>query len=55
MKKIWISVCLCILFCSCAIFKKKDKYGCPGDATGKSLEQAAHDANKKKYKGGNKF
>ncbi len=40
---------------SCAIFRKKEKYGCPNDATGKSQEQIVKDGNKKKYKGGKKF
>ncbi len=55
MKKFFLAATVLFLLGSCAIFKKKEKYGCPNDATGKSQEQIVKDSNKKKYKGGKKF
>ncbi len=47
---------------SCAIFRKKEKYGCPvsGSAVGAEKlasgdPKASKAASKSKYKGGNKF
>jgi hypothetical protein len=55
MKKLFLPIAFVVLLSSCAIFQKKEKYGCPGDATGKSQEQIRDAAAKKKYKGGKKF
>ena len=55
MKKLFLPVAILLLLSSCAVFRKKEKYGCPNDARGKSQEQIVSDSNKKKYKGGNKF
>ncbi len=55
MKKLFLPIAIIVLLSSCAIFQKKEKYGCPGDATGKSQEQIRDAAAKKKYKGGKKF
>ena len=55
MKKIYLSLTVIVLLSSCAIFQKKEKYGCPSDATGKSQEQIVSDSNKKKYRGGKKY
>ena len=55
MKKLLLSLTLIILLSSCAIFQKKEKLGCPGDATGKSQEQIRDESAKKKYRGGKKF
>ena len=55
MKKILLSVIALSFLCSCAIFRKKEKYGCPNDATGKSQEEIRDAGAKSKYKGGKKF
>jgi hypothetical protein len=55
MKKIFLPLTIIVLLSSCAIFQKKEKLGCPGDATGKSQEQIRDEGAKKKYKGGKKF
>jgi hypothetical protein len=55
MKKLFLPLTLIILLSSCAIFQKKEKLGCPNDATGKSQEQIRDEGAKKKYKGGKKF
>ena len=41
--------------CSCAIFRKKEKYGCPNDARGKSQDEIRDRSTKTRYKGGKKF
>ncbi len=55
MKKFFLPLAVIVLLSSCAIFQKKEKLGCPGDATGKSQEQIRDEGAKKKYKGGKKF
>ena len=55
MKKIILPLIALSLLCSCAIFRKKEKYGCPNDATGKSQEEIRDAGAKSKYKGGKKF
>ena len=55
MKKILLSVIAISFLCSCAIFRKKEKYGCPNDATGKSQDEIRDAIIKTKYKGGKKF
>ena len=55
MKKILLPLAVLLILSSCAIFRKKEKYGCPNDARGKSQEEIVAKSNKKKYKGGNKF
>ncbi len=55
MKKIILSLVAISFLCSCAIFRKKERYGCPGDATGKSQEEIRDAGAKSKYKGGKKF
>lgn len=55
MKKIILSVIAVSFLCSCAIFRKKEKYGCPNDATGKSQDEIRDAGTKSKYKGGKKF
>jgi uncharacterized protein YceK len=55
MKKILLPLTIILLLSSCSIFRKKEKLGCPNDATNKSQEEILRDSNKKKYKGGKKF
>lgn len=56
MKKIFAPLLLVtLIMASCAILKKKEKLGCPGDATGKSQDEIRDASTKKKYKGGSKF
>jgi hypothetical protein len=55
MKKLFLPLAVIVLLSSCAIFQKKEKYGCPNDARGKSQEEIRDAAAKKKYKGGTKF
>ena len=55
MKKIILYFIAVSILCSCAIFRKKEKYGCPNDATGKSQEEMRDAGAKSKYKGGKKF
>ena len=55
MKKIILSVVAISFLCSCAIFRKKEKYGCPNDNRGKSQEEMRDAGAKSKYKGGKKF
>ena len=55
MKKIILSVVAISFLCSCAIFRKKEKYGCPNDNRGKSQEEMRDAGTKSKYKGGKKF
>lgn len=55
MKKLLLAVFAVSLLSGCFIFRKKEKYGCPGDASHKSQEEILKDSNKKKYKGGKKF
>ena len=55
MRKLSLPIALILLLSSCAIFRKKEKLGCPNDARGKSQEQIVSDSNKKKYKGGRKY
>ena len=55
MKKILLYVIAISFLCSCAIFRKKEKYGCPNDARGKSQEEMRDAGTKTKYKGGKKF
>ncbi|CAN5744588.1 hypothetical protein BH11BAC4_BH11BAC4_11350 [soil metagenome] len=54
MKKIVFGFIILSMLSSCFIFKKKEKYGCPNDARGKSPDEIAAKANKHKYKGGKK-
>ena len=55
MKKIILYLIAISFLSSCAIFRKKEKYGCPNDATGKSQEEIRDRSTKTKYKGGKKF
>jgi hypothetical protein len=62
MKKLFIPVTSILLFCSCAIFQKKEKYGCPTGGAAVGAEKIASGdpkamkaAGKSKYKGGKKF
>jgi hypothetical protein len=55
MKKLLLAAFAICLFSGCFVFRKKEKYGCPGDASNKSQEEIVSDSNKKKYKGGKKF
>ncbi len=55
MKRIMLCLITISFLCSCAIFRKKEKYGCPNDATGKSQEEIRDAGTKTKYKGGKKF
>jgi hypothetical protein len=55
MKKIILLFFAGALLTGCAVFRKKEKYGCPNDARNKSQEEIVAQGNKKKYKGGNKF
>ena len=55
MKKILFFIIATSFLCSCAIFRKKEKYGCPNDARGKSQEEIRDRSTKTKYKGGKKF
>ena len=55
MKKIMLSLFVISFLCSCAIFRKKEKYGCPNDASGKSQEEIRDASTKTIYKGGKKF
>ncbi len=49
MKKILLPIIALSLLCSCAIFRKKEKYGCPNDTTGKSQEEIRVARTKAKY------
>ena len=55
MKSITLYLIALSFLCSCAIFRKKEKYGCPNDASGKSQEEMRDAGAKSKYKGGKKF
>ena len=55
MKKILLSVIAISFLCSCAILRKKEKYGCPNDARGKSQEELRDRSTNTKYKGRKKF
>ncbi len=56
MKKIIPAVVIVsLLMSSCFIFRKKEKYGCPNDARNMTEQEINDRANKKKYKGGNKY
>ena len=55
MKRLVLSLIAISFLCSCAIFRKKEKYGCPNDARGKSQEEIRDRSTKTKYKGGKKF
>ena len=55
MKKVMLCFFVIAILCSCAIFRKKDKYGCPNDARNKTQEQIRDAGTKMKYKGGKKF
>lgn len=55
MKKILLSVTVISFLCSCAILRKKEKYGCPNDARGKTQDEIRDAGTKSKYKGGKKF
>jgi len=48
-------VLISMLMSSCAVFRKKEKYGCPADARNMSEQEINDRANKKKYRGGNKY
>ena len=39
-----------ILLSSCAVFRRKEKLGCPNDARGKSQEEILARSNKKKFR-----
>ncbi len=58
MKKLLVLFALAGLLSSCAVFKKKEKYGCPVSVRNTGAENA--DAGKKlkkkdRYRGGDKF
>ena len=60
MKKIIFAVTVISLLGSCFIFRKKEKYGCPGDGRNIGAEKIASGdpkaikaSNKAKFKGGN--
>ena len=55
MKRILLYVIAVSFLCSCAILRKKEKYGCPNDANGKTQEEIRDRSTKTKYKGGKKF
>ncbi len=62
MKQIFLPISGFILLSSCAIFQKKEKYGCPTSGSAVGAERIASGepkaikaANKSKYKGGSKF
>ena len=55
MKKIIPLFAAVLLLTSCAIFRKKEKYGCPNDARGKSQDEIRDKAAKGKFKGGSKM
>lgn len=55
MKKMLLTLTVIGLLSSCFVFRKKEKYGCPNDARGKSQDEIRDASNKKKYKGGSKF
>jgi uncharacterized protein YceK len=55
MRRILLPITILLLLSSCAVFRKKEKLGCPNDARNKSQEEIVSDSNKKKYKGGKKF
>ncbi len=62
MKKVVIILSSIFLLCSCAIFQKKEKYGCPTSGAAVGAEKLASGdskamkaAGKSKYKGGKKF
>ena len=62
MKKIFIPITFIFLLSSCAIFQKKEKYGCPSSGAAVGAEKLASGdpkalkaAGKSKYKGGRKF
>jgi hypothetical protein len=54
MKKLLLPFAAIMLLSSCAIFQKKEKYGCPNDATGKTQEEI-RDTKRKKFKAPRKF
>jgi hypothetical protein len=55
MQKFLLSAAVLVLLSSCAIFRKKEKLGCPNDARNMSQEEIVAKSNKKKYKGGKKY
>jgi hypothetical protein len=62
MKKLFTPIVIIFLFSSCAIFQKKEKYGCPTSGAAVGAEKLASGdpkalkaAGKSKYKGGKKF
>lgn len=55
MKRIILYVVAISFLSSCAIFRKKEKYGCPNDASGKTQDEIRDASTKTKYKGGKKF
>jgi hypothetical protein len=62
MKKLFLPLAVIVLLSSCAIFQKKEKYGCPTSGAAVGAEKIASGdpkalraANKSKYKGGKKF
>jgi hypothetical protein len=62
MKKILLPLAVIVLLSSCAIFQKKEKYGCPTSGAAVGAEKIASGdpkalkaASKSKYKGGKKF
>jgi hypothetical protein len=62
MKKLLLPLTIVMLLSSCAIFQKKEKYGCPTSGAAVGAEKIASGdpkairaANKSKYKGGKKF
>jgi hypothetical protein len=50
MKKILLALSVLVLLCSCSIFKRKEKLGCPNDARNMTQEQILKASNKKKFK-----
>jgi len=59
MKKILLGVTIVTLLSSCFIFKKKQKYGCPGSPQAGQLTNdqkiaSGEDVKQKKYRGGKK-
>jgi len=61
MKKIFVAVICLYMLSSCSLFKKSEKYGCPGNGRNVGAEKlAAGDpaavkaSSKAKYKGGRK-
>jgi hypothetical protein len=62
MKKLFIPITLIVICSSCAIFQKKEKYGCPTSGSAVGAEKIASGdpkamkaASKSKYRGGKKF